>query len=128
MDVKLSEEELMWKIDEVCPEMKSNKYLMISAKRVFCDIPTPRCRRRVLTNAEYQIYEKLSCEIRDAKVGDLIDYLKQKFKPDDKVCYIDCVEGVKNDCTYVRKTQLGDRFFRCADPKEYPEGNAVVMI
>ena len=39
-------------------------------------------------------------------------YLKDNFKPDDKLCYMDCVEGCKNDCTYITKDQLGDRFFK----------------
>ena len=129
MDIEhLSEEELMWKIDDACPEMKSNRYLMTMTKRVFCGISNPRWKERPLTDKEYQVYRKLAHEIRDMKIGDMIDFLKRNFKPDEKVCYMDCVEGLKNDCTYVRKSQLGERFFRYAKPEEYPEGAAVVVI
>jgi len=46
-----------------------------------------------------------------ARIKDVIEYLKTNFKPEDKICYMDCVEGYKNDCTYVENNQLGTRFF-----------------
>ena len=125
---QISEEELMLKIDGVCPEMKLNKYLIAIAKQTFCGISAPRLKRRALTHDEYEIYRKLEHEIQTMKVGDLIDYLKRSFKPDDKVCYMDYIEGFKYDCAYVKKNQLGRRFFRYAKPEEYTEGAAVVVI
>ena len=47
-----------------------------------------------------------------ATIGFLVEYLKNNFKPENKVCYMNCVEGLKNDCTYVVKEQLGNVFFR----------------
>lgn len=63
-------------------------------------------------------------------VGQLISYLKENFKPDDKVCYMDCVEGLKNDCTYVTKDMLGDRLFKYVgdDNYEYVSKNDVIVI
>lgn len=54
-----------------------------------------------------------------ATVQDFIDYLETHFKLDDKLCYMDCVEGLMNDCTYMTKEQLGKKFFyRVAALKE----------
>ena len=78
---------------------------------------------RNLSQEEYEQYLKDYELDRTATIGYLIDYLKKNFKPDDRVCYMDCVEGVKNDCTYIEKEQLGDRFFR-----KLREGEASVYV
>lgn len=63
-------------------------------------------------------------------IGQLISYLKKNFKLDDKVCYMDCVEGLKNDCTYVTKDMLGSRLFRYVndDFYEYVNKDDVIVI
>lgn len=63
-------------------------------------------------------------------VGQLISYLKENFKLDDKVCYMDCVEGLKNDCTYVTKDMLGTKLFRYVndDFYEYVSKDDVIVI
>jgi len=46
-----------------------------------------------------------------ATVGQVIKHLKENFKPTDRLCYMDCIEGLRNECTYVTKDRLGERFF-----------------
>ena len=50
-------------------------------------------------------------------VGEVIEFLKSHFKPTDKLCYMDCIEGVKYNAEPIYKEDLGKRFFRYA--KDY---------
>lgn len=45
-------------------------------------------------------------------VNDYVRYLLDNFKPTDKICYMDCVEGLRNDCTYITVDMLGKSMFR----------------
>ena len=86
---------------------------------------------RGLSEEGYTEYLRQHDRISSATIGDLISYLEKNFKPDDKVCWMDCVEGVKNDCTYMTKDQLGTRFFRKLDEKEvdrFTDIDDVLMI
>lgn len=58
--------------------------------------------------------EEMLQRVRDssASVGELVDYLRENFSLDDKLCRLDCVEGLRNDCVYVKKSEIGGRFFR----------------
>ena len=90
--------------------------------------------RKSLSDDELESYHKLSEKLNTATVAQVIEHLKKNFKMDDKLCYMDCIEGFKNDCTYVTKDQLGQSFFyyvkdlkdrnmkRCHSTKEQEDG------
>ena len=107
----MTKEELADKVKEFCPEMLTHKNFMHAADCVFCK-NIPNDSRKSLSDEELEAWTKLSETMHTATVGQLVKYLKDNFKPDDKLCYMDCVEGFKNDCTYITKDQLGDRFFK----------------
>ena len=104
-------EELEAKVKEFCPEMLTHENFMHAADCVFCK-EASNDSRKALDAEELEAWYKLSEMMHTATVGQLVKYLKDNLKLDDKLCYMDCVEGVKNDCTYITKDQLGDRFFR----------------
>ena len=107
----MTREELEAKVKEFCPEMLTHENFMHAADCVFCK-EASNDSRKALDAEELEAWYKLSEMMHTATVGQLVKYLKDNFKLDDKLCYMDCVEGVKNDCTYITKDQLGDRFFR----------------
>ena len=47
----------------------------------------------------------------DITVSDLIEFLQTNFKPDTKLCWIDCIEGFKYDCKPFYKNKLGKHNF-----------------
>ena len=106
----MTREELTAKVKEICPEMLTHDNFMHAADCVFCK-NIPNDSRKSLSDEEFEAWTKLSEKLHTATVGQLVKYLKDNFKLDDKLCYMDCVEGCKNDCTYITKDQLGDRFF-----------------
>ena len=107
----MTREELEAKVKELCPEMLTHENFMHAADCVFCK-EVPNDSRKALDAEELEAWTKLSETMHTATVGQLVKYLKDNFKPNDKLCYMDCVEGCKNDCTYITKDQLGDRFFK----------------
>ena len=107
----MTREELEAKVKELCPEMLTHENFMHAADCVFCK-EASNDSRKALDAEELEAWYKLSETMHTATVGQLVKYLKDNFKPDDKLCYMDCVEGCKNDCTYITKDQLGDRFFK----------------
>jgi len=96
-------------MQKVCPDMLSNDNFMQHTVNKYCN--GEFCNAKALTDEEYDAWNKLREVIGTATVGQVIKHLKENFKPTDKLCYMDCVEGYKNDCTYVTKDQLGKRFF-----------------
>lgn len=106
----MTKEELIAKVKEICPQMLSHDNFMHAAECVFCK-GIPNDSRKVLSGEEFEAWNSLGDRLRTATVSHLIKYLRENFKPDDKLCYMDCVEGYKNDCTYIDKSQLGSRFF-----------------
>ena len=107
----MTREELEAKVKELCPEMLTHENFMHAADCVFCK-EVSNDNMKALDDEELEAWYKLSEKLHTATVGQLVKYLKDNFKLDDKLCYMDCVEGFKNDCTYITKDQLGDRFFK----------------
>ena len=128
----MTKEELANKVKEFCPEMLTHENFMHAADCVFCK-EASNDSRKALDAEELEAWYKLSEMMHTATVGQLVKYLKDNFKLDDKLCYMDCVEGVKNDCTYITKDQLGDRFFKYVktlvhiDSYPYVNGNDVII-
>jgi len=108
-------------VRNVCPDMLSDEYFMKTLVNHYCDNVTIDVK--AFSHQQYKSWCNIHDFINTATVGQLIDYLKNNFKEDDKVCYMDCVEGYKNDCTYVTKDMLGKRILRYLnedDEKFYP--------
>lgn len=103
-------DELIDKIKEICPQMLDHENFMYAAECVFCK-GIPNDSGKALSREEFEAWHNLSDKLCTATISQLIKYLRENFKPDDKLCYMDCVEGYKNDCTYIAKSQLGSRFF-----------------
>ena len=141
----MTKEELTDKVKEMCPEMLTHENFMHAAECVFCK-NIPNDNRKALSDDEFESYHKLIEKLNTATVAQVIEHLKNNFKMDDKLCYMDCIEGVKNDCTYVTKDQLGHSFFyyvkdlkrrnieRCHSTKEqedsmfpYVDDNDIIM-
>ena len=142
----MTKEELEAKVKELCPEMLTHENFMHAAECVFCK-EVPNDSHKALSDDEFEAWHKLSEKLDTATVAQVIEYLQKNFNLDDKLCYMDCIEGVKNDCTYVTKDQLGHGFFyyvkdlkrrnieRCHSTKEqednmfpYVDDNDVVII
>lgn len=105
----MKREELDAVVKEVCPEMLSHANFMHAAECIYCkEIPNDGER---IANSELEAWHKLSARLDSATVSQVIEYLKTHFKPDDKLCYMDYVQGCKNDCTYMTIDQLGKDFF-----------------
>ena len=141
----MTREELEAKVKEMCPEMLTHENFMHAAECAFCK-NIPNDNRKTMSDDELESYHKLSEKLNTATVAQVIEHLKKNFKLDDKLCYMDCIEGVKNDCTYVTKDQLGHSFFyyvkdlkrrnieRCHSTKEqednmfpYVDDNDIIM-
>ena len=128
----MTREELEAKVKELCPEMLTHENFMHAADCMFCkDVHNDN--RKALDDEELEAWTKLSETMHTVTVGQLVKYLKDNFKLDDKLCYMNCVEGCKNDCTYITKDQLGDRFFKYVktlvhiDSYPYVNGNDVII-
>lgn len=106
----MTKEDLVDKVKSICPEMFTHENFMHAAECVFCK-EIPNDNRKALSGEEFEAWHNLSDKLCTATVSQLIKYLRENFKLDDKLCYMDCVEGYKNDCTYIDKSQLGSRFF-----------------
>ena len=106
----MTKEELTDKVKEMCPEMLTHENFMHAAECVFCK-NIPNYNRKTMSADEIEAYHKLIEKLNTATVAQVIEHLKNNFKMDDKLCYMDCIEGFKNDCTYVTKDQLGKSFF-----------------
>jgi len=105
----MSIEDVKKVMQKVCPDMLSNDNFMQHTVNKYCN--GEFCNAKALNDEEYDAWCKLREVIGTATVGQVIKHLKENFKPTDQLCYMDCVEGCKNDCTYVTKDQLGKRFF-----------------
>lgn len=101
----MTKEELAVKVKELCPEMLSHENFMhdLGCMLDDCEIACKKKIMKQLTNEEYEAYVKVREALCTATVGQAIEHLKANFKPTDKVCYMDCVQGYKNDCTYMTK-------------------------
>ena len=129
----MTREELEAKVKEMCPEMLTHENFMHAAECAFCK-NIPNDNGKTLSDDELESYHKLIEKLNTATVAQVIEHLKKNFKMDDKLCYMDCIEGFKNDCTYVTKDQLGQSFFyyvkdlkdrnmkRCHSTKEQEDG------
>ena len=129
----MTKEELTDKVKEICPEMLTHENFMHAAECAFCK-NIPNDSGKTLSDDELESYHKLSEKLNTATVAQVIEHQKKNFKMDDKLCYMDCIEGFKNDCTYVTKDQLGQGFFyyvkdlkdrnmkRCHSTKEQEDG------
>ena len=129
----MTREELEAKVKEMCPEMLTHENFMHAAECAFCK-NILNDSGKTLSDDELESYHKLSEKLNTATVAQVIEHLKKNFKMDDKLCYMDCIEGFKNDCTYVTKDQLGQSFFyyvkdlkdrnmkRCHSTKEQEDG------
>ena len=106
----MTKEELTDKVKEICPEMLTHENFMYAAECVFCK-NIPNDGGKTMSADEIEAYHMFSEKLNTATVAQVIEHLKNNFKMDDKLCYMDCIEGVKNDCTYITKDQLGQRFF-----------------
>lgn len=106
----MTREELELEIKEICPEMLSHAHFMHVAECIFCK-GIPNDTGKAIDDNEFESWHKLSEKLHTTTVKQLIDYLQANFKLDDKLCYMDYVQGYKNDCTYIIKDQLGKRFF-----------------
>ena len=106
----MTREELEAKVKEMCPEMLTHENFMHAAECAFCK-NIPNYNRKTMSADEIEAYHKLIEKLNTATVAQVIEHLKNNFKLDDKLCYMDCIEGFKNDCTYVTKDQLGKSFF-----------------
>lgn len=129
----MTREELEAKVKELCPEMLTHENFMHAADCMFCkDVHNDN--RKALDDEELEAWTKLSETMHAVTVGQLVKYLKDNFKLDDKLCYMNCVEGCKNDCTYITKDQLGDRFFKYVktlvhiDSYSYVNDNDVIIV
>ena len=97
----MTREELEEKVNEICPEMLSHANFMRVAECIFCkEVPNDGERLKV---DELESWNKLNSKLNTATVAQVIEHLQKNFKPDDKLCYMDCVQGCKNDCTYITK-------------------------
>lgn len=125
----VSKDKLVEVVSEICPEMLSHEKFMHAAKCVFCEDKPNSIGIGALAHDEFEAWHKLSDKLRTATISQVLNYLKKNFKPDDKLCYMDCVEGVRNDCTYITRDQLGERFFYTVksmkerEKKRYPIEN-----
>jgi len=85
-----------------------------------------------MTDEEYIEHLRQKEIEHTATIGDVISFLEENFRPDDKMCYMDCIEGMKNDCTFVRKRDLGDRFLyyvkKLKIDHKYVDDGDVVLI
>ena len=129
----MTREELEAKVKEICPEMLTHENFMHAAECAFCK-NIPNDNRKTMSDDELESYHTLIEKLNTATVAQVIEHLKKNFKMDDKLCYMDCIEGFKNDCTYVTKDQLGQSFFyyvkdlkdrnmkRCHSTKEQEDG------
>lgn len=106
----MTKDELIDNVKELCPQMLEHENFMHMAECVFCKEVLNDCGKALSTD-EFEAWHKLSDKLRTATVAQLIKYLQENFKLNDKLCYMDCVEGCKNDCMYITKDQLGSRFF-----------------
>jgi len=99
-----------------CPDMLSHEDFMHNLSCKFCcddmSLSASSKKMRHLTDEEYEAYSKLRETLNTATIEQLVEYLQENFKLDDKLCYMDCVEGLKNDCKYVDEVDVGKRFFR----------------
>ena len=106
----MTRDELELEVKALCPEMLSHEHFMHVAECVFCK-EILNDSHRALDDSEFEAWHKLSEKLHTATVAQVIEYLKKNFNLNDKLCYMDYVQGYKNDCTYMTKDQLGKRFF-----------------
>lgn len=111
----MTREELIEIVKNECPAMLERGDFMHDLIVAYSDDNRSKKelakKMQLLSDDEYENWCKLRDTLGTATVGQAIKYLQENFKPYDKLCYMDCVEGCKNDCTYVTKDQLGTRFF-----------------
>lgn len=107
----MTREELEAEVKALCPEMLSHEHFMHVAECVFCK-GIPNDTHRALDDDEFESWHKLSEKLHTATVGQVIKYLQDNFKLDNKLCYMNYVQGCKNDCAYMTKDQLGNQFFK----------------